>query len=130
MIGSWLPRPALRIVMTTAFGNLSAPPRTCTTLYNVASLDPLHAERLLKHVDPEMSMSIEMINGQHFELNWLEDRFWTANRSIGSRWWESIRSTFRQKLPWTAIVSSLVRQGSPSRSGYASPGMRPPSRTL
>ena len=33
---------------------------------------PEITERLLKHVDPEMGMSIEMINGQHFELNWLE----------------------------------------------------------
>jgi sugar phosphate isomerase/epimerase len=42
-------------------------------------------ERLLKHVDPEMGMSIEMINGQHFELNWLEDRFWTAYRNKTAR---------------------------------------------
>jgi sugar phosphate isomerase/epimerase len=42
-------------------------------------------ERLLKHVDPEMGMSIEMINGQHFELNWLEDRFWTAYRKKTAR---------------------------------------------
>ena len=38
-------------------------------------------ERLLKHVDPKMGMSIEMMNGQHFEVNWLEDRFWTAYRN-------------------------------------------------
>jgi sugar phosphate isomerase/epimerase len=42
-------------------------------------------ERLLKHVDPDMGMSIEMINGQHFELNWLEDRFWTAYRNKTAR---------------------------------------------
>ena len=42
-------------------------------------------ERLLKHVDPEMGMSIEMINGQHFEVNWLEDRFWTAYRNKTAR---------------------------------------------
>jgi sugar phosphate isomerase/epimerase len=42
-------------------------------------------EQLLKHVDPEMGMSIEMINGQHFELNWLEDRFWTAYRNKTAR---------------------------------------------
>ena len=42
-------------------------------------------ERLLKHVDPEMAMSIEMINGQHFEVNWLEDRFWTAYRNKAAR---------------------------------------------
>ena len=42
-------------------------------------------ERLLKHVDPEMGMSIEMINGQHFEVNWLEDRFWTAYRNKPAR---------------------------------------------
>ena len=42
-------------------------------------------EQLLQHVDPEMGMSIEMINGQHFELNWLEDRFWTAFRNKTAR---------------------------------------------
>ena len=42
-------------------------------------------ERLLKHVDPEMGMSIEMMNGQHFEVNWLEDRFWTAYRNKTAR---------------------------------------------
>ena len=38
-------------------------------------------ECLLQHVDPKMGMSIEMMNGQHFEVNWLEDRFWTAYRN-------------------------------------------------
>lgn len=42
-------------------------------------------QQLLKHVDPEMGMSIEMINGQHFELNWLENRFWTAYRNKTAR---------------------------------------------
>ena len=46
---------------------------------------PEITERLLKHVDPEMGMSIEMINGQHFEVNWLEDRFWTAYRNKTAR---------------------------------------------
>ena len=41
--------------------------------------------RLLKHVDPEMGMSIEMMNGQHFEVNWLEDRFWVAYRNKTAR---------------------------------------------
>ena len=42
-------------------------------------------ERLLKHVDPAMGMSIEMMNGQHFEVNWLEDRFWVAYRNKTAR---------------------------------------------
>lgn len=42
-------------------------------------------EQLLKHVDPEMGMSIEMMNGQHFEVNWLEDRFWAAYRNKTAR---------------------------------------------
>ena len=41
--------------------------------------------RLLKHVDPEMGISIEMMNGQHFEVNWLEDRFWAAYRNKTAR---------------------------------------------
>ena len=41
--------------------------------------------RLLKHIDPEMGISIEMMNGQHFEVNWLEDRFWTAYRNKTAR---------------------------------------------
>ena len=46
---------------------------------------PEITERLLKHVDPAMGMSIEMMNGQHFEVNWLEDRFWTAYRNKTAR---------------------------------------------
>ena len=46
---------------------------------------PEITERLLKHVDPEMGMSIEMMNGQHFEVNWLEDRFWAAYRDKTAR---------------------------------------------
>ena len=46
---------------------------------------PEITERLLKHVDPEMGMSIEMMNGQHFEINWLEDRFWSAFRNRTAR---------------------------------------------
>jgi len=42
-------------------------------------------ERLLQHVDPEMGMSIEMMNGQHFEVNWLEDRFWIPYRNKTAR---------------------------------------------
>ena len=42
-------------------------------------------ERLLRHVDPEMGMSIEMMNGQHFEVNWLEDRFWVPYRNKTAR---------------------------------------------
>ena len=42
-------------------------------------------ERLLKHVDPEMGISIEMMNGQHFEVNWLEDRFWPPYRNRTAR---------------------------------------------
>ena len=46
---------------------------------------PEITKRLLKHVDPEMGMSIEMMNGQHFEVNWLEDRFWAAYRNKTAR---------------------------------------------
>jgi len=46
---------------------------------------PEITERLLKHVDPEMGMSIEMMNGQHFEVTWLEDRFWPPYRNKTAR---------------------------------------------
>ena len=46
---------------------------------------PEITERLLKHVDPEMGISIEMMNGQHFEVNWLEDRFWIPFRHKTAR---------------------------------------------
>ncbi len=42
-------------------------------------------ERLLKHIDPDMGLSIEMMNGQHFEVNWLEDRFWIPYRNKTAR---------------------------------------------
>jgi len=42
-------------------------------------------ERLLKHVSPEMGLSIEMMNGQQFEVPWLEERFWTPFRNKTAR---------------------------------------------
>ncbi len=41
--------------------------------------------RLLRHIDPQMGLSIEMMNGQHFEVYWLEDRFWLAYRDKTAR---------------------------------------------
>ncbi len=46
---------------------------------------PEITRQLLKHVDPEMGMSIEMMNGQHFEVNWLDEGFWTAYRNKSAR---------------------------------------------
>ncbi len=46
---------------------------------------PQITRQLLKHVDAEMAMSIEMINGQQFEVNWLEDRFWVPFRDKTAR---------------------------------------------
>jgi len=37
--------------------------------------------RLLRHVSPDISFAIEMMNGQQFEVPWLEDRFWVPFRS-------------------------------------------------
>lgn len=42
---------------------------------------PEITERLLKHVGPEVSFSIEMMNGQQLEVPWLEDRFWVPFRN-------------------------------------------------
>lgn len=42
---------------------------------------PAITKRLLKHADPKMGMSIEMMNGQHFQVNWLEDGFWVPFRN-------------------------------------------------
>ncbi|MFZ5832371.1 MAG: sugar phosphate isomerase/epimerase family protein [Planctomycetota bacterium] len=41
--------------------------------------------RLLKHVSPEIGFSIEMMNGQQFEVGWLEDGFWSAYRAKPAR---------------------------------------------
>ena len=46
---------------------------------------PEITRRLLKHIDAEMGISIEMMNGQHFEVNWLEDRFWVPYRNKTAR---------------------------------------------
>ena len=60
--------------------------RFCMVPLGCGSLQlPEITARLLKHVDPEMGMSIEMMNGQHFEVNWLEDRFWSAYRNKTAR---------------------------------------------
>lgn len=37
--------------------------------------------RLLRHVSPDVNFSIEMMNGQQFEVPWLEDRFWEPFRA-------------------------------------------------
>jgi 3-oxoisoapionate decarboxylase len=42
-------------------------------------------ERLYKYMKPGMGLSIEMINGQQFEINWLEDRFWEPIRNHNAR---------------------------------------------
>jgi len=41
--------------------------------------------RLQKQVRPEVAYSIEMMNGQHFDVNWLEDRFWVPFRNKTAR---------------------------------------------
>lgn len=41
--------------------------------------------RLQRQVRPEVAFSIEMMNGQHFDVNWLEDRFWTPFRNKTAR---------------------------------------------
>ena len=41
--------------------------------------------RLEKQVRPEVAYSIEMMNGQHFDVNWLEDRFWVPFRNKAAR---------------------------------------------
>lgn len=46
---------------------------------------PEITERLLKHVGPGVSFSIEMMNGQQFEVPWLEDRFWVPYRNKPAR---------------------------------------------
>jgi sugar phosphate isomerase/epimerase len=43
-------------------------------------LDEITA-RLLKHVGPDVNFSIEMMNGQQLQVDWLEDRFWTPFRN-------------------------------------------------
>lgn len=38
---------------------------------------PEITRRLVRHVSPEVNFAIEMMNGQQFDVNWLENRFWT-----------------------------------------------------
>jgi sugar phosphate isomerase/epimerase len=46
---------------------------------------PEITQRLHKYLKPGMGISIEMINGQQFEVNWLEDRFWVPFRNHPAR---------------------------------------------
>jgi len=46
---------------------------------------PKITKSLFKHLKPGMGISIEMINGQQFEVNWLEDRFWIPFRNHSAR---------------------------------------------
>jgi len=50
------------------------------------SLDlPSITRKLLEHIGPEVNLAIEMMNGQQFEVKWLEDRFWAAYRDKPAR---------------------------------------------
>jgi sugar phosphate isomerase/epimerase len=49
-------------------------------------------ERLHKYLKPGMGLSIELINGQQFEVNWLEDRFWVPFRNHNA---SNVASTLR-----------------------------------
>jgi len=42
-------------------------------------------EHLRKHISPEVSFAVELLNGQQLELNWLEDRFWAPFRGKSAR---------------------------------------------
>lgn len=46
---------------------------------------PEITRRLRRHVPPDLDFAIELINGQQLEVNWLEDRFWTAFRHKPAR---------------------------------------------
>ena len=46
---------------------------------------PEITKSLHKHLRPGMGLSIEMINGQQFEVNWLEERFWIPFRNHSAR---------------------------------------------
>ena len=41
--------------------------------------------KLIHAVRPEAAFSIEMMNGQQFEVKWLEDRFWVPYRGVTAR---------------------------------------------
>jgi sugar phosphate isomerase/epimerase len=50
------------------------------------SLDlPAITAQLLQHIGPEVNLAIEMMNGQQFEVKWLEDRFWEPYRDKPAR---------------------------------------------
>lgn len=42
-------------------------------------------EHLWKHISPEVSFAVELLNGQQLEINWLEDRFWAPFRGKSAR---------------------------------------------
>jgi len=46
---------------------------------------PEITRRLLKHISPEVNLAIEMMNGQQFEVKWLEERFWAPFRNKSAR---------------------------------------------
>jgi 3-oxoisoapionate decarboxylase len=43
------------------------------------------AKRLVNKVRPEANFCIEMMNGQQFEVKWLEERFWVPYRGVTGR---------------------------------------------
>jgi hypothetical protein len=75
----------LRYTLHTKHTSDSQQPRGftfCIVPLGCGSLQlPAITRQLLKHADPKMGMSIEMMNGQHFQVNWLEDGFWVPFRN-------------------------------------------------
>jgi 3-oxoisoapionate decarboxylase len=41
--------------------------------------------KLINSVRPDAGFSIEMMNGQQFEVRWLEERFWVPYRDVSAR---------------------------------------------
>jgi 3-oxoisoapionate decarboxylase len=63
------------------------------------------ARRLLPKVRPEANFCIEMMNGQQFEVNWLEDRFWAPYRGVTA---QQVAATLRHIRGKAIDISRFV----------------------
>lgn len=64
-------------------------------------------QRLLRHVSPDVAFSIEMMNGQQLQIDWLEDRFWVPFRNKTAR---QVAATLRHIRSKPIVQADFISQ--------------------
>lgn len=68
---------------------------------------PAITQRLVRHVAPDVAFSIEMMNGQQLQIDWLEDPFWTPFRNKTAR---QVAATLRHIRSKPIVQADFIPQ--------------------